>query len=67
MITRLDYIITGAGSAGCIVASRLSEDPTLRVLLAEAGSSVLCYTDRSNGWVAHEASAEIVLSLPTRS
>ncbi|MBV8914793.1 MAG: GMC family oxidoreductase N-terminal domain-containing protein, partial [Acetobacteraceae bacterium] len=36
-MTEFDDIVVGGGSAGCVMATRLSADPTRRVLLVEAG------------------------------
>ena len=46
-----DYIVVGAGTAGCIVANRLSADPNNRVLILEAGGN--------DNWRSEEHTSEL--------
>ena len=38
-MSEFDYVIAGAGSAGCTLATRLAEDPSIKVCLVEAGGN----------------------------
>jgi choline dehydrogenase len=37
LVTDFDFVIVGGGSAGCVLANRLTSDPATRVLVLEAG------------------------------
>ena len=49
---RYDYIVVGAGSAGCVVANRLGEDPNAKILVLEAGGPDNSYLYRRPGALA---------------
>jgi len=56
--TPFDYVIVGAGSAGCVIAARLTEDPSVSVCLLEAGGP-----DKS---VLIHAPVGVVAMMPTK-
>ncbi|MBV9393502.1 MAG: choline dehydrogenase [Methylobacteriaceae bacterium] len=55
---QFDYVVVGGGSSGCVVASRLSEDPRVNVCLLEAGNA-------GDNWVVNTPMAT-ALMLPTK-
>lgn len=51
------YVIVGAGSAGCVLANRLSEDPQESVLLLEAGPKDMLLGNLWLSWKIHMPAA----------
>jgi choline dehydrogenase-like flavoprotein len=58
-VEEFDYVVIGGGSAGCVVASRLSENPNTTVCLLEAGSA-------GNNWVV-KAPIGIAIMVPSKT
>ena len=59
-----DYVIVGAGSAGCVLANRLTEDPSRTVCLVEAGPEDKSITLRMPAALTFPIESDIVASPP---
>ena len=67
MTASYDYIIVGAGSAGCVLAARLTEDPATNVLLLEFGGSDRSIHPDALGAVNPDERQQVQLALPHRA
>ncbi|GJJ11744.1 hypothetical protein Clacol_005982 [Clathrus columnatus] len=66
-----DYVICGGGTAGCVIATRLAEDPNVTVLIIEAGkhNDLLENTKMTGGWtqLLHSAEDWNIVSTPQKN